>query len=165
MASQMPLTDTGGAAPAIHEDKELCQYLLNSITTTATLQILPSGMHRHGTGLFAKEAIPDGADIFRSQPLINCVSNEHSNFVCDNCLTSSTSNIHPTGHFRGIGDTMPQISQCAGCRVCGYCSKVRQLAIKPHLAKVSKTPANLTNCFRNARRRLGGGIINLSARH
>jgi hypothetical protein len=122
------VTDSRGAVPAVHEEQALCQYLLNSITTTTTLRVLPSEIHRQGTGLFAKYAIPEGADVFRSHSLINCVSNEHTNIVCDYCLANSkstTTMFRSTGNIPGIGESMPVISQCVGCKVCGYCSKLR----------------------------------------
>jgi hypothetical protein len=165
MASQTLLTDTGDDVPAIHKDEELCQYLLNSITTKTSLQILPSGIHSNGTGLFTKEVIPEGADVFRSQPLISCLSREHSRNVCDYCLTNSTSKIHPTGHFRKEGESMPLISQCAACGVCGYCSKVRPGTTKSPFASSLWITAELTKFSRNARGKLGGNITNLNAKH
>jgi SET and MYND domain-containing protein len=128
MASQTTFTDAGGTARAIHEEQELCKYLLRAIHTTTPLHILPSKIHPNGTGLFAKEAIAVGKEVFRSKPLVSCVMNELYNVTCDYCLTSSKSKINHAGYFRTKDDVMPQIKLCAQCRVCGYCSKVRELA-------------------------------------
>lgn len=119
------LTFTDVVGP-IHANQELCQQLLSNIDTAATLEILPSKIDNNGTGLFAKESIPEGADIFRSTPLVTCVGDGMHSILCDFCLTSSASKINPDGHFRTKGDVMPKISRCAQCGVCRYCSKVRR---------------------------------------
>jgi hypothetical protein len=128
MASQTTFTDAGGASHAIHEEQELCKYILSGIHTTTPLQILPSKIHCNGTGLFAKEAIALGKEVFRSKPLVSCVMNELYSVICDYCLTSSRSKINHAGYFWAKDDVKPQIKLCAQCRVCGYCSEVRGLA-------------------------------------
>jgi ferredoxin len=126
MASQTPPTYLEEDARPIYDDQELCEHLLRSLNAQASLEILPSKIHLDGTGLFAKEAIAEGAEVFRSTPLVSCVENGMYSVICDYCFTSSAGKINPvSGHFRAKGDIMPKINLCVQCRVCGYCSKVR----------------------------------------
>ncbi|KAG0645293.1 Histone-lysine N-methyltransferase SMYD3 [Hyphodiscus hymeniophilus] len=115
--------DTSGGARAIYEDQELCKYLLSNTTAAASLQILASKVHPGGTGVFALRDIADGAEVFRSKPLITSVEMGMHSTVCDYCYASSTGRIHHAGRFRKEEDDMPAIKLCAQCKLCGYCSK------------------------------------------
>src|SRR3954469_23645950 len=100
MDSQMAFTNPRDTIRAIHEDQELCEYLLSNIDTTHSLQILPSRIHRNGTGVFVSQTISEGTEIFRSQPSVSCVGDGMYSIICDYCFASSASLIHPAGHFR-----------------------------------------------------------------
>lgn len=108
---------------AIHEDQELCEYLLKDIKTKIPLQILPSVIHHNGSGLFTKKKIMEGTRIFRSRPLVSCISSGNHKEVCDYCLVTTMSNVHPKGRLLSIGDQV-KIALCEGCKSCGYCSTV-----------------------------------------
>ncbi|ELR05438.1 hypothetical protein GMDG_01733 [Pseudogymnoascus destructans 20631-21] len=103
MASQIPPPNPQADGGAIHNDQELCQHLLRNLNRSVALEILPSRIHNNGTGLFAMEAIPEGSEIFRSTPLVNCVRSAK--------------------HAKGEVMVLPKISLCTQCGVCGYCSK------------------------------------------
>lgn len=109
----------------LHKNQELCKSLLRNLDAAAALEILPSKAHQHGTGLFAKEGIPEGAEVFRSTPLVTCIEDEMQSIICDFCFTSSANKINADGHFTIEGDVLPKINRCTKCRVCSYCSKVR----------------------------------------
>lgn len=115
-------------AGPIHNDQELCQFLLHRLGDSCAMDILPSKIHINGTGLFAKEAIPQGSEVFRSMPLVSCVGDGQHRIICDYCYTSTASRINAEGNFRTQGDVMPTITMCERCGKCGYCSMVRILA-------------------------------------
>lgn len=128
MANPTNFPDLQVPGGQIHDDKELCEHLLRSLDRPDLLEILPSKIDLGGTGLFAKEVIAEGAEVFRSTPLLSCIGHEMSEFMCDYCHTSLTNGIDAAGHLRMAGDALPTISRCTQCRVCSYCSKVSQLA-------------------------------------
>lgn len=145
MASQSIPQDLPAPVTSLHDDQELCQYLLRNLDASATLEILPSKIHING--LFAKKAFPEGVEIFRSTPLVNCVGDGKRAIVCDYCYTSRASTINFEGNFRAEGDVMPTITLCKECRVCGYCSTVRILAHYLEFPKVNYGETNLCqNC-------------------
>ncbi|OBT87641.1 hypothetical protein VE02_02682 [Pseudogymnoascus sp. 03VT05] len=114
-------------AGALHNDNTLSQYLLNNLETSVTLEFLPSKIHANGTGLFAKEAIPEGSEIFRSTPFVTCVRNGHHGSICDYCHTSNEGDVDAEGNFLTEGVVVPTISRCERCDVCGYCSEICQI--------------------------------------
>lgn len=147
MASQSIPQDLPAAVGGLHDDQELCQYLLRNLDASATLEILPSKIHLSGTGLFAKKAFPAGVEIFRSTPLVNCVGDGKHAMICDYCYTSRASTINAEGNFRSEGDVLPTITLCKRCRVCGYCSTVRILAHYLEFRSVDYGKTNLCqNC-------------------
>jgi len=109
-------------ASPIHENQELCSYLIKKITSTVPLQILTSKIS--GSGLFTTQDIPAGEEIFVSTPLVNTVEDGKHGSVCDYCFATSNGRVHPAGHFRKEGDEMPDVKVCVGCKAVGYCSKV-----------------------------------------
>ncbi|KFY23065.1 hypothetical protein V493_06122 [Pseudogymnoascus sp. VKM F-4281 (FW-2241)] len=84
----------------------------------SALEFLPSKIHQHGTGLFAKNAIPEGSDVFRSTPLVSCVGDGMHTVICDFCFASSVSKINLEGDFNANGDAMPKIRRCTRCGDC-----------------------------------------------
>ena len=114
---------------ALYEDQTLCTQLLKTITTAIPLQILPSKIPGAGAGLFVTRDLDDGEEIFRSDPLVNCVENGMQSRVCDSCYDYKGSNIHPSGRFWKAEDIELDMKACGGCKVCYYCSKVRTTPI------------------------------------
>lgn len=117
--------ESAGSRVALYEDQTLCTQLLKTITAAIPLQILPSKIPGAGVGLFVTKDIEDGEEIFRSDPLVNCVMDRMQSLVCDYCYDPRESAIHPSGRFRTAEDTKPDMKACGGCKVCYYCSKVR----------------------------------------
>ncbi|OBT62586.1 hypothetical protein VE03_07379 [Pseudogymnoascus sp. 23342-1-I1] len=115
--ASMSRVDRGG----IYHNQPLCHALLNKLDTSVPLQILQSNIH--GTGLFAKEAIPAGADIFISTPFLTVVGDAQQNTVCDYCYISSSGMLTTDGRLRHPPkDPEAEINRCLKCGVCGYCS-------------------------------------------
>lgn len=127
MANAAGPSNPQAAVGAIHDDKSLCQRLLRSISASAKLEILPSTIHDIGTGLFAKKAIPEGTEIFRSTPLVRCVGEGLHDIICDFCFAGSARMIHGEVNFTTEGKEIPKIYLCKECELCGYCSEVRIL--------------------------------------
>jgi hypothetical protein len=69
----------------LHNGQALCKQLLDTITATVPLQILPSKIPGTGTGLFVTKDIEAGDEIFRSEPLVKCVEDGKQSAVCDYC--------------------------------------------------------------------------------
>ncbi|KAF2799508.1 SET domain-containing protein [Melanomma pulvis-pyrius CBS 109.77] len=118
--------ESASSRVALYEDQTLCTQLLKTITVATPLQILPSKIPGAGVGLFITKNIEDGEEIFRSEPLVNCVMNGMQSLVCDYCYCSREGVIHPSGRFRTTEDTMPDMKACGGCKFCYYCSKACQ---------------------------------------
>ncbi|RYP92614.1 hypothetical protein DL770_001256 [Monosporascus sp. CRB-9-2] len=112
-----------GNQGGFHEDAELCQYILGGIATTHSLEIRESEISQAGSGLFAMNDIPEGQEIFRSTPLVECVADGVAESVCDWCYTNKFSRVHPSGRFRTKEDAAPDMEACRGCGKCYYCSK------------------------------------------
>lgn len=109
---------------ALHEDQTLCTQLLKTITAAIPPQILPSKIPGAGVGLFVKKNVDYGKEIFRSDPVVNCVLDGMQSLVCDYCYACQGTAIHPSGRFLEAEDTMLEMKACNGCKVCYYCSKV-----------------------------------------
>lgn len=127
---------------AMHDDQTLCTQLLRTITAAVPLQILQSKIPGAGTGVFVTKDVDCGEEIFRSDPVVNCVENEMRRLVCDYCYLYKNSKIHPSGRFREAEDPKVEMKACSGCKVCYYCSKVTntpaqaaspQIALSPHI--------------------------------
>ncbi|ORY63529.1 uncharacterized protein BCR38DRAFT_437070 [Pseudomassariella vexata] len=151
----------------LYEDTEICQYLINSITTTHSLNIRQSIIPGAGCALFATKYIAEGQEIFKSQPTVNCVSRDLMNTVCDFCYKDSESKLHPSGRFRRRGDEIQALVECKECRVCKYCSEFcRESAWKAYhkheceiLADISFVfPARIRALYRILARRKCGQI-------
>ncbi|KAF3032562.1 hypothetical protein E8E12_002292 [Didymella heteroderae] len=117
-------TDVATSRAFSHKDQTLCAQLLNTITAAVPLQILPSKITGAGSGLFVTKDVDYGEEIFRSDPVINCVADGMQNVVCDYCYGNQRSKIHSSGRFRVAEDPKLEIKACNGCKVCYYCSKV-----------------------------------------
>ena len=112
-----------------HKDPQLCTYLLGSIAASTPLQIRESAIFRAGSGLFALEAVPEGREIFRSTPAVECVVDGLAESVCDLCYTNTLSKVHPSGRFRTKDDAVPDMISCAECGKYYYCSKVSMIIL------------------------------------
>jgi hypothetical protein len=117
-------TDSATSRAPFHEDQTLCIKLLNTITAATPLQILPSKIAGAGAGLFTTKDVDYGEEIFRSDPVINCVMDGMQNLVCDNCYAYQESKVNLSGRFRVAEDPKLEMKACGGCKVCYYCSKV-----------------------------------------
>jgi SET and MYND domain-containing protein len=98
------------------------------VTSIVPLDIRPSSIAGAKHGLFTSAAIGEGEEIFRSDPLITCVSDGIQTIVCDYCLSYSRSAILPSGHFRQTWEGMEPFKRCGRCHACYYCSKVGPLS-------------------------------------
>lgn len=117
--------DSPHDAPKFHDDAQLCQYLLGSITTIHSLEIRQSEISQAGSGLFTLNAVPEGAELYRSSPVVECVADGLVDGVCDFCYANTLSRVHPSGRFRTKDDAPLEMIPCrAGCGKCYYCSKV-----------------------------------------
>ncbi|KAK5652890.1 hypothetical protein OQA88_9556 [Cercophora sp. LCS_1] len=104
---------------AFHSDTTLCKDILRTITASSSLAIRSSTISM-GSGLFTKEDIPDGREIYRSNPLISCVDAGNPS-ICHNCL-QDTAEVFKKG---GNGETT---KACTGCLAARFCSKKCQRA-------------------------------------
>lgn len=136
MASQAPPPHLRETVSAMYDHQGLCHDLLQNINALDTLGILPSRIHNNGTGLFAKHAIPEGSEIFRSTPLVACVADGQQAITCDYCFASKATNFNGVDNMRPKYDVVMilEISLCMQCGACGYCSMVRILAVILNLA-------------------------------
>lgn len=121
------------ARGGIYEDQDQCQWLLRNLDAVVDLEILPSEIH--GSGLFTKQVIPEGAEIFRSTPLVSIVGVGQDATVCDYCYATSPGMFTPDGNFRDLGSGTNihgnrnfEMMRCLQCGVCAYCSEVSILA-------------------------------------
>jgi hypothetical protein len=109
---------------ALYDDQTLCAQLLETITANIPLMILPSRISGAGVGLFVKKDVDYGREIFRSDPVVNCVQDEMQNLVCDYCYAYQGNKVHPHGRFCTAEDKEQEMQACGACKVCYYCSKV-----------------------------------------
>lgn len=116
--------DGATSRTGLHKDQKLCTQVLETVTAAVPLRILPSNIPGAGTGLFVTKDVGYGEEIFRSDPLVNCVNNEMQSLVCDYCYAYQESKVLSSGRFRTTNDSKLEIMACNGCRVCYYCSKV-----------------------------------------
>ncbi|KFZ07293.1 hypothetical protein V501_06603 [Pseudogymnoascus sp. VKM F-4519 (FW-2642)] len=105
---------------AMHDRQDLCLQLLQNINASHILEILPSKIHDNGSGLFAKDAIPEGSEIFRSTPLVTCVADGRQAITCDYCFASMAPNFNGIDSMKPTFDVIaiPEITMCI---VCGNC--------------------------------------------
>ncbi|KAI1081427.1 hypothetical protein F5B20DRAFT_536023 [Whalleya microplaca] len=106
----------------LHEDNEVCRYLLNGITHNG-ICIQESQTPGAGSGLFTTRGFAEGECIFRTRPLTSFIQSGLSS-VCDLCFSNKASKIDPSGRFR-TSKTPPQntVPSCSGCKVTRYCSE------------------------------------------
>ena len=123
------MDDTNTTAPSarevIHQNEDVCQYMLKSVVTTFSLAIQASRIASPGSGLFVSgnDTIDQGHEIFRMRPMITCVDSSKES-VCHYCFTDASSVIHPSGRLRDSSDgevVLPKA--CMGCKVARFCSK------------------------------------------
>ncbi|OIW32001.1 SET domain-containing protein [Coniochaeta ligniaria NRRL 30616] len=102
---------------ALHDDKDVCTYLIKSAIESKPLSIAESKIARLGSGLVADEAIDQGRQIFKSKPFITCVDPRFDS-ICHYCLKGSEKlplAEEPTAK--------PLPKACSGCRKARFCSK------------------------------------------
>ena len=123
------MDDTDTPAPSarevLHQNEDVCQYMLKSVTTTHSLAIQASRIASPGSGLFVSgnDKIDLGHDIFRVRPMITCVDSSKE-AVCHYCFTDAVSVVHPSGRLRDVSDGVPVLPKaCMGCKVARFCSK------------------------------------------
>ncbi|KFY46337.1 hypothetical protein V494_00491 [Pseudogymnoascus sp. VKM F-4513 (FW-928)] len=114
--------NTGAPAGPIHDDRELCMHLLQSLPSSAPIELGPSTLHSGGTGLFARKPIRGGKQILRSKPLVCCVADDKRTTICDYCYTDR---FNPQSYFGYQGQNTNKMFMCPGCDMTGYCSVVR----------------------------------------
>jgi hypothetical protein len=143
----------------IHENKEICEYLVSSVKGNFSLQILPSTISNAGSGLFAAEDIAAGQEIFRSTPVVQCPSYYQDMTVCDYCYSSAEGygKRAKARHENGAFD--PLEHACAGCKLKNYCSLVG--VQKSYI--LTTAFQGLIKDFRNVNAKLGQSIIRKSA--
>ena len=114
------------ADPTFHADTQLCEYLLGSIVGSIPLGIRESAVSQAGSGLFAQEAVPECQEVFRSEPVVECVADGLADSVCDLCYANILTKVHPSGRFRTKDDVVPDMMPCTQCEQCYYCSEVSE---------------------------------------
>jgi hypothetical protein len=109
----------------IAENSTACDFFLSTVTSKAgfKLTIGSSLIVDAGNGLFARQGIAAGQEIYRSTPVIRCVD-ATNRAICHNCLHDSASTLVKGGRFQSGGDAVPVAKPCSGCRVATFCSKV-----------------------------------------
>ncbi|KAJ0421162.1 hypothetical protein BJY00DRAFT_312345 [Aspergillus carlsbadensis] len=107
------------------ETVDISKYITAQISSTAPLEIRASSIPGARDGLFTTSAINEGEEIFRSDPLVNCVDDPVRKSVCDYCFHSSESPIMQSGRFREASDVVAPFKMCAKCKVCYYCSRAK----------------------------------------
>lgn len=75
----------------LYENQNLCSRLLKTIDASTPLHIKRSDIQGAGTGLFVTNDIEANEELFRSNPLVNGVSREMHNVVCDYCYSDKSS--------------------------------------------------------------------------
>lgn len=107
----------------LFRETELCQYLVDNITSSFDLEIRQSPIPGAGSALFTKTDIPDGEEVFQSQPLVSAVLDRTQN-VCEYCFRDGDSRLHPSGRFRTRQDPLEIFSACGQCGISRFCSDV-----------------------------------------
>jgi hypothetical protein len=106
------------------ENQTACDFILSTTTSSIKLQIGSSLISLDaGNGLFAKQNIAAGQEIYRSKPLITCVDATNP-AICHCCLHDSASTVLKSGIFRKASDAVPAALVCGGCKIARFCSKV-----------------------------------------
>jgi hypothetical protein len=103
---------------AIHDDKDVCTYLIEGPVESTSLIIAESKIASLGSGLVADMGISQGRQIFKSKPLITCVDPRFDS-ICHYCLKGSEKvplAEEPTAR------PLPKV--CSACRRARFCSKV-----------------------------------------
>ncbi|KAL6868541.1 hypothetical protein J3F83DRAFT_702493 [Trichoderma novae-zelandiae] len=109
----------------IHEDKQLGDYILNTVQAPAgSLSIKLSPIVNAGSGLFTTRDVGEGELIFTSVPLVLCAEVGDGMEACDFCFQQRRRVFHPVeNRFLTPGEVLPPLHVCNGCRMYQYCSK------------------------------------------
>lgn len=103
---------------AIHDDKDICTYLVENPFESTSLVIAKSKIASLGSGLVADKGVDQGRQIFKSRPLIACVDARVDN-ICHYCLKGSEK--VPLAE----GPTTKALPKaCSACRRARFCSRV-----------------------------------------
>lgn len=110
----------------IHDDQELCSYILNTIKAPdGALKIRESTIPGSGSGLFTTRDVAAGELIFTSVPLVLCSEVGEQMEACDFCFQQRRRVIHPVeDRLLHPGEVMPDVYKCKGCNLYQYCSEV-----------------------------------------
>ncbi|EPE31990.1 SET [Glarea lozoyensis ATCC 20868] len=126
-----PQQDRAEFNGVIHENPELCTDFLSTIKPLVTLRIQESTICGGETGLFVCEDVPQGADVFRSTPLLTFAGWEGNvqwqKFICAHCFRFSRPHFLPFRKDKNNAASESTMKLCAGCKSCGYCSQKCQL--------------------------------------
>ena len=125
MASTLSKKDEEYKPPprqALHENKDIREFVLRTVTSKVPLEIGLSGIADMGSGLFVRDKVGDGEDIFCAKPLILCVDPRQTS-VCHHCLRDGKSLVHSGGPTRDPSDGALDIKSCMGCKVARFCSR------------------------------------------
>jgi hypothetical protein len=119
-----------GGRTYLHEDEELCQELLKTISTKFDLEIRPSTIKGAGSGLFTKVDIPAFVEIYRSDPFLVVPKASAHQKICNYCyrqciMSSSCCPSEACLHGNAIPGLV-QLTSCPTCFTTSYCSKVRR---------------------------------------
>lgn len=99
--------------------------LPDDVLTDYNLEVIRSRIGDAGRGLSARQDIPSASEIFRAtKPLVAVVNDAHLDDTCDNCFRYVNSGLSDDGHFVSEGSPDISVTECAGCRLISYCSKV-----------------------------------------
>ncbi|KAH8128415.1 hypothetical protein FP744_10008694 [Trichoderma asperellum] len=109
----------------IHDDQELCSYILNTIKAPdGALKIRESTIPGSGSGLFTTRDVAAGELIFTSVPLVLCSEVGEQMEACDFCFQQRRRVIHPVeDRLLHPGEVMPDVYKCKGCNLYQYCSE------------------------------------------
>lgn len=107
----------------LFQQAELCQYLIDNITSSIGLKVGQSLITGAGSALFTTTNIADGEQVFQSEPLVSTVLDRGQN-VCEYCFRDGDSRVHPSGRFRSKHDALEVFPVCGQCGISSYCSDV-----------------------------------------
>jgi hypothetical protein len=118
----------GGANEVLDGNSDIRPTILSEISPFISLRIQKSTVQGEATGLFVCEDVPEGADIFRSSPLLTFAGWDGQarwqELICAQCYRFSKQNIGPSGNMDCSMPPTKVVRLCTGCQSVGYCSEV-----------------------------------------
>ncbi len=99
--------------------------LPENVLSDYNVELIRSKTEDAGRGLSVSQDIPSSTEIFRTaKPLVAVVNDTHLGDTCDNCFCYVHSGLGADGHFVSEDSAEISVTECAGCRLICYCSKV-----------------------------------------